>query len=155
MSDPKSGAPKDAAPNGNDKRAPREKTSGRVSFDARGNAVWEWQTATGVYGRDVDTKRLKKLEAKDLKLLDTQRVQPAKPGAPDSGTRSGAERFRKEERKEAGFDPYNSSVPPKVRINTPAKAKPADPASGAIGRAADVKQVSEWFGLTKPNIKKD
>src|SRR5688572_16192593 len=153
MSGPKSDVPKDAASNEKDKRTPREKTSGRVSFDARGNAVWEWQTSTGVYGRDVDTKRLKKLEAKDLKILDTQRIQPSTPGAPKPSTASGSERFRKNERKEAGFDPYNSSAPPKVRINTP--PKPADPASGAAGKPADVKQVSEWFGLTKPNVKKD
>ena len=36
-----------------------EKTSGRVSFDSRGNAVWEWSMATGKFRGNVDTERLK------------------------------------------------------------------------------------------------
>ncbi len=27
--------------------------SGRVQFDDRGNAVWEWAVSTGAFGRDV------------------------------------------------------------------------------------------------------
>src|SRR4051794_6895833 len=30
-----------------------QKRTGRVSFDDRGNSVWEWQLETGVYSRDV------------------------------------------------------------------------------------------------------
>jgi hypothetical protein len=120
MSDPKSGRPKDAAQDEKDKRALREKSSGRVTFDSRGNAVWEWQTSTGVYGRDVDTKRLRKLEATDLKLLETQGI---KPGSSRSGA-SGGERFRRADRKETGFDPYNSAPPESGDTDQP---KPVDP----------------------------
>jgi hypothetical protein len=44
--------------------------TGRVKFDDRGNAVWEWAVSTGEFGRDVSTQRLKKLESKDLAIAD-------------------------------------------------------------------------------------
>lgn len=49
------------------------KQSGRVAYDAKGNPIWEWETSTGVYDRNVSTQRLKKLEAK-LSLEETQPV---------------------------------------------------------------------------------
>jgi len=52
--------------------------SGRVAFDSRGNPIWEWQTSTGVYDRNVSTQRLKKLEADELSIADTQSVQKPK-----------------------------------------------------------------------------
>src|ERR1035438_1631003 len=44
--------------------------SGRVKFDDRGNAVWEWAVATGSFATDVSTARLKKLENQTLSLAD-------------------------------------------------------------------------------------
>ena len=44
--------------------------SGRVKFDDRGNAVWEWTVATGSFGTDISTSRLKKLENQTLSLAD-------------------------------------------------------------------------------------
>ena len=44
--------------------------SGRVKFDDRGNAVWEWAVATGSFATDVSTSRLKKLENQTLSLAD-------------------------------------------------------------------------------------
>ncbi len=76
-----------------------EKKSGRVSFDSRGNAVWEWQMKTGIYGQDVDTKRLKKLEA-NLQIAD----DPLSTGK--------RRKQATQARKQSGFDPYNSSAPP-------------------------------------------
>jgi hypothetical protein len=46
------------------------KRSGRVKFDERGNAIWEWSIATGAFGREVSTDRLKKLENDALSLAD-------------------------------------------------------------------------------------
>jgi hypothetical protein len=44
--------------------------SGRVKFDERGNAVWEWAVATGSFATDISTSRLKKLENQTLSLAD-------------------------------------------------------------------------------------
>jgi hypothetical protein len=44
--------------------------SGRVKFDDRGNAVWEWAVATGSFATDISTSRLKKLENHTLSLAD-------------------------------------------------------------------------------------
>lgn len=55
--------PKDA-PSSDDRK------SGRVKFDDRGNAVWEWSVATGAFGREVSTDRLKKLENSALSLAE-------------------------------------------------------------------------------------
>jgi hypothetical protein len=44
--------------------------SGRVKFDDRGNAVWEWAVSTGSFATDVSTSRLKKLENHTLSLAD-------------------------------------------------------------------------------------
>ena len=36
--------------------------SGRIAFDARGNAVWEWRTETGEFKSDVDTQTVRALQ---------------------------------------------------------------------------------------------
>ena len=55
----------------------KPKQSGRVAYDTKGNPVWEWETSTGVFGRNVSTQRLKKLEA-GLSLEETQPVPKPK-----------------------------------------------------------------------------
>ena len=57
--------------------------TGRVKFDDRGNAIWEWSIATGAFGREVSQERLQKLEHPALSLaddaptpLDTVRANP-------------------------------------------------------------------------------
>ena len=39
-----------------------ETPSGRIAFDARGNAVWEWRTDNGDFKSDVDTQTVKALQ---------------------------------------------------------------------------------------------
>jgi len=52
--------------------------SGRIAFDDRGRAVWEWRTETGEYKSDVDTKTVRALqESSDVKLAGA--AQPATP----------------------------------------------------------------------------
>jgi hypothetical protein len=73
------GDAKDAAP---EPKAPKGST-GRVQFDDKGNAVWEWAVATGSYTREVTTERLQKLEHPALSIaedaptpFDTVRANP-------------------------------------------------------------------------------
>ena len=47
-----------------------ETSSGRATWDERGNSIWEWQTAPGVYSRDISLQQLQALEANNLQLLD-------------------------------------------------------------------------------------
>ncbi len=45
--------------------------SGRVAYDDRGQPVWEWRVATGVFSRDVDTKQMRQIqEEASAKLQD-------------------------------------------------------------------------------------
>ncbi|HEY4647051.1 MAG TPA: hypothetical protein VIH25_12340 [Steroidobacteraceae bacterium] len=116
------------------------KKSGRVAFDARGNAVWEWSMSTGVFGRDVDNERLKKLEAPDLKIADDPPQKTKAFGtSPDE--------------RGPGFDPYNTHV---HRPTDPQpKTTGVDPyntvSSGRgktgdrSGKPTDLKRLSEWI----------
>jgi len=79
------------------------KPSGRVTFDSRGNSVWEWQLETGVYSRDVSTQKLKKLDLGDLSIAESA-IQPG-PLAPKRATPGG------------GFNPYDSAPGPKEGFN--------------------------------------
>ena len=36
--------------------------SGRMAFDDRGKAVWEWRTDTGTFKTDIDTQRVRALQ---------------------------------------------------------------------------------------------
>ncbi len=47
-----------------------DNTSGAVKFDDRGNAIWEWSAATGAFGREVSTERLRKLENPGLSIAE-------------------------------------------------------------------------------------
>jgi hypothetical protein len=44
--------------------------TGRVKFDDRGNAIWEWSIATGAFGREVSEERMQRLEHPALSLAD-------------------------------------------------------------------------------------
>jgi hypothetical protein len=93
-----------------------DKKSGRVAFDSKGNPVWEWQLETGVYSRDVNTQKLKKLDLGDLSIADSgihpqpaglgpasgkPAAAPSKPAAPQG--RSSPQNSGKG----AGFNPYD------------------------------------------------
>jgi|HigsolmetaAR205D_1030408.scaffolds.fasta_scaffold00062_9 hypothetical protein len=89
----------------------RDKRSGRVTFDERGNSVWEWQIQTGVYSRDVSTQRLKKMEFGELAIAETPAPQqPEHLRAPaKTSPESGFNPYDNAPRSRAGADPYNTA----------------------------------------------
>jgi hypothetical protein len=82
--------------------------TGRVKFDDRGNAIWEWAIATGAFGREVSTERLQKLEHPALSLADDAPTPLDAVRANPLGTKK-------------GYDPYDSGKlgkPPAPRRKT-------------------------------------
>jgi hypothetical protein len=97
-----------------------DKSTGRVKFDERGNAVWEWQVTTGAFGVEVSTQRLQKLEHPALSIADDAPT-------PFETVRSNPLGTKK------GYDPYDSGKLGK-------KAPPAK---------KDLRRLSEWLKLKK------
>lgn len=138
---------------------PDEKRSGRVQFDERGQAVWEWAVQTGMFDRDASTSRIRKLTEDvpiELSLEDTPPARgqpaqpPAKPGAP-AGTKPAADAARppsgnpyeraapkpvERGRESSGGDPYSrgpAKRPESLTFN-PYERTPKDPKSGGPKR---------------------
>ena len=97
-----------------------DKSTGRVKFDERGNAVWEWQLATGAFGVEVSTQRLHKLEHPALSIADDGTT-------PSETVRSNPLGTKK------GYDPYDSG---KLGKKPPPVKK-------------DLRKLSEWLKLKK------
>jgi hypothetical protein len=131
------------------------KRSGRVSFDSRGNSVWEWQLETGVYSRDVNTQKLKKLDLGDLSIAETG-IQKKPPGLDE----------KDEPRAGGGFNPYNNAPRSKQEGFNPydnARAlgakfapKPADPPPQRPPPRSpeELRKLSDWIKMKK-NLDKD
>jgi len=97
--------------------------TGRVTHDDRGNAIWEWSVATGSFGKEVSSQRLKKLENTTLSLADD-----APPPVSSSTT------VKQNPKGVAhGYSPYDSGL--LVKAETP--------------RKKDLKRLSEWLSLRK------
>jgi hypothetical protein len=122
------------------------KRSGRVAFDERGNSVWEWQLETGVYSRDVNTQKLKKLELDELSIAET--AQHRKPtglgGASEKRSMPGG-----------GFNPYDNSAQREAgnpydnaRNRNYAQQKPA-PAPRPPRTPEDLRRLDEWLKIKK------
>ena len=94
---------------------------GRVKFDDRGNAVWEWALATGAYGLEVSTARLHKLEHPALSLADDAPTPLDAVRANPLGTKK-------------GYDPYDSG-----KLGKPSAAP----------RRTDLRRLSESIKLKK------
>jgi len=97
------------------------KSTGRVQFDERGTAVWEWSIATGAFGREVTTERLQKLEHPALSLADDAPT-------PFETVRSNPLGTKK------GYDPYDSGKLGK---------RPEPP------KKKDLRRLSEFLKLKK------
>jgi hypothetical protein len=63
---------------------PRRK-SGRAAFEADGRSIWEWQTATGVFERNVSAEQVAKLEDTNLSIVEDS-IEPAGTSIYDSAT---------------------------------------------------------------------
>src|SRR5271154_3990015 len=98
-----------------------KKQSGRVQFDDRGNAIWEWAVSTGAFGREVSTERMKKLENPGLSLADDAPT-------PFDKVKSNPQGVVK------GYNPYDSGK--LGRTGPPPKKK-------------DLKKLSDWLQLKK------
>ena len=103
------------------------KGTGRVKFDDRGNAIWEWSVATGAFGHEVTTERLHKLEHPSLSLADDASATSDTVRPNPLGTKK-------------GYDPYDSG-----KLGKP----PAAP------RKKDLKRLSEWLKLKKQAANND
>ena len=97
------------------------KSTGRVQFDDRGTAVWEWSIATGAFGREVTTERLQKLEHPALSLADDAPTPFETVRANPLGTKK-------------GYDPYDSGKLGK---------RPEPP------KKKDLRRLSEFLKLKK------
>jgi hypothetical protein len=95
-------------------------TSGRVKFDDRGNAIWEWAVTTGKFSAEASTSRLKKLENPTLALAEDSPA-PADLVRPNPKGVS------------QGYSPYDSGLL--------AKSEPP--------RKKDLRRLSEWLKLQK------
>jgi hypothetical protein len=146
--DPKPGdKPEDSTSAGEGKR------SGRVSFDSRGNSVWEWQLETGVYSRDVNTQKLKKLDLGDLSIAETG-IQKKPLGLDEAPPMPGggfnpydnAPRTKSE-----GFNPYDNARALSAKVNP----KPEPQKQRPPPRSPDeLRKLSEWIKMKKGLDKK-
>lgn len=93
-----------------------------MKFDDRGNAIWEWAVATGAFGREVSTERMKRLENPGLSIAEDaptpffDRVKPNPQGAVK------------------GYNPYDSGKLGETR---------------AAPKRTDLKKLGEWLKLKK------
>ena len=86
-----------------------ERKSGRVRFDERGQAVWEWAVKTGMFDRNASTERIRALteEPVNLEIAD---AAGSKPSAEKPATGNPYERAapaRRTPRESTGNDPYS------------------------------------------------
>jgi len=95
--------------------------TGRVQFDDRGNAIWEWSIATGAFGREVSTARLRSLEHPALSIADDAPTPSETVRANPLGTKK-------------GYNPYDSGKLGKT---------------AAPPRKKDLRRLSEFFKLKK------
>ena len=95
--------------------------SGRVNFDERGQAIWEWAVQTGMFDRNATSQRVRALSeaAMQLEIVDTPPKTPTTVAAPRRGD---------------AVTPYDRPVkptvpPPAAPTRTPAP-RPRDTAGG-------------------------
>ena len=84
--------------------------SGRVQFDDRGQAVWEWAVQTGMFDRNASTQRVRALSESAMKL-ELAETPAEKPTTTVAAPRRGD-----------AVTPYDRAAP--KAVPAPAKATP-------------------------------
>jgi hypothetical protein len=102
------------------------KQSGRVQFDERGNAVWEWAIKTGKFGKEAATDRMRRLDNSGLSLAEDAPTPFDKVKPNPQGTVK-------------GYDPYDSG---KLARDAPRKK-------------TDLRKLSDWLKLKKQAANND
>jgi len=117
--------------------------SGRVKFDDRGNAVWEWAVGTGSFGVETSSKRIQKL-VNPLSIADDPEPAAkrpvhefvAPPGRPETAAdRAASTAAVKANRKgvSQGYSPYDSGLLVK--------------SAGPRPKKKDLRRLGEWLKL--------
>jgi hypothetical protein len=96
-------------------------SSGRVKFDDRGNAVWDWQLSTASLSLETPIARLRKLENPSLSLAEDAPTPFDKVKSNPLGTKK-------------GYNPYDSGKLGKT---------------AAAPKKKDLRRLSDWFKLKK------
>lgn len=107
MTQPSHKDPKPTAPPG---KTGEERKSGRVRFDERGQAVWEWAVKTGMFDRNASTQRIRALTESpvNLQIADAPPPATAAKAKPASGNPyERAAVARRGAKESAGSDPYS------------------------------------------------
>ncbi len=100
------------------------KPAGRVGFDDRGNAVWEWAPNVVEAQTAREEDRLRLLDNSSLSLLDEKTA-----GTSGKGPVVGPV---------GGYNPYDSTRP---------AAKPGAGAAQSKTRRKDLRKLGEWLAL--------
>jgi hypothetical protein len=108
-----------------DRRA-ADNPTGRVKFDDRGNAIWEWSITTGAFSPELSTQRMKRLENTALTVAEDAPT----PFSPVKVNPLGTAK---------GYDPYDSGKLMKT------SERP---------RKKDLRKLSEWVAMRKMAEKK-
>ena len=119
MSKPIPPQPPQLPKQGSAEPAPARK-SGRVNFDERGQAIWEWAVETGMFDRNATSQRVRALSESAMQLEVTEAPTPAKTSATVAIPRRGD-----------ALSPYDRAEKP---ATAPArKAAPAKPPRDTAG----------------------
>ncbi|MBS0395302.1 MAG: hypothetical protein JSR54_11785 [Proteobacteria bacterium] len=126
---------KDPKPTAAPPGATADRKSGRVRFDERGQAVWEWAVQTGMFDRNASTQRIRALTEAPVKLeiADAAAEKPAAPKPASGNPYERAARAQSGRREPAGGDPYSrgpARSPESMNFN-PYERSPSRQAPGA------------------------